>query len=84
MPPPDMTKEYNIINREIGDTRNWGLAVLTRGYPIKEIEFENSHPGCAVAAEVEMPGITLTAVSVYGMPCKYNYATTMMHRILSD
>lgn len=84
VPPPDMSKEYNVIYREIGGTRNWGSAVLTRGYPIKEVEFENSLPGCVVATEVEVPGIILTAISVYGMLCKYNYATTTMHRILSD
>lgn len=27
MPPPDMTKEYNNIYREIGGTRKWGSAV---------------------------------------------------------
>lgn len=84
VPPPDMSKEYNVIYREIGGTRNWGSAVLTRGYPIKEVEFENSLPGCVVATEVEVPGIILTAISVYGMLCKYNYATTTMHRVLSD
>lgn len=84
VPPPDMSKEYNVIYREIGGTRNWGSAVLTRGYPIKEVEFENSLPGCVVATEVEVPGIIMTAISVYGMLCKYNYATTTMHRILSD
>jgi len=40
-----MTKEYNTIYREIDGTKNWGSAVLTRGYPIKEVELENSHPG---------------------------------------
>lgn len=84
VPAPDKSKDYNVIYREIGGTRNWGSAVLTRGYPIKEVEFENSLPGCVVAAEVEVPGIILTAISVYGMLCKYNYATTTMHRILSD
>lgn len=37
-----------------------------------------------MAADVEMPDITVTEISVYGMLCKYNYATTTMHRILSD
>ncbi|MGI6364192.1 MAG: endonuclease/exonuclease/phosphatase family protein [Bacillota bacterium] len=84
MPPSVISKGYNIIYREIGGTRNWGSAVLARGYPIKEIDFENSHPGCVVATEVEVQGVTLTAISVYGMLCRYNYATTTMHRILSD
>jgi exonuclease III len=83
-PPPVMNREYNIIYHEIGGARNWGSAVLARSYTIKEVEFENSHPGCVVAAEIEILGITLTAISVYGMLCKHNYATTTMHRILSD
>lgn len=34
VPLPDMSEEYNIIYHEISGARNWGSAVLTRGYPI--------------------------------------------------
>jgi len=84
VPPVDMSEEYNIIYHEIGGSRNWGSAVLAKGYPIKEIDFDNSHPGSVVAAEVVLPTLTLTAISVYGIFCRHNYTTTTMHRILSD
>lgn len=84
VPPEDLDDEYNICYHEIGGTRNWGSAVLSRGFPIQEVEFDNSHPGSVVVVEVEMPILTLTAISVYGIFCRHNYTTTTMHRILSD
>ena len=84
VPPDDMGEEYNIIYQEIGGNRKWGSAVLARGYPLKELNFDNSLPGSVVIAEVELPALTLTAISVYGMFCKHNYTSTTMHWILSD
>lgn len=84
VPPEDLSDEYNILYHEIGGKRNWGSAVLSHGFPIQEVEFDNSHPGSVVTADVVMPTLTLTAISIYGIFCSHNYTSTTMHRILSD
>ncbi|MTI95753.1 MAG: hypothetical protein FH749_09775 [Firmicutes bacterium] len=65
--PPDNLPGYHVIYREIGGSRKWGSAILTR-FPAEEVEFDNSHPGAVVAAEVTLPGRkNLTVISLYGV-----------------
>jgi exonuclease III len=86
----EFTLWHEIPGKGIG-----GTGIVTRGLPIREFDLETaSHPGAAMVGEVELPGGgTLTAISIYGAleyptrPGKgksEGYATTSIHRILSD
>ncbi len=75
----------NILYREIGGTRRWGSAIITRGLLVQEVQFNNNHPGAVVAADVTLPdGWLLTVISLYGLIDENGYATTTLHRMLSD
>ncbi len=85
VPPEAIDDRYNVLYKEIGGKRRWGSAIVTKGLPIKEIEFNNSYPGAVIAAEVTLPdGQALTVISLYGMFDEENYVTAAMHRVLSD
>ena len=85
VPPDDIDDRYNVLFRGIGDKRPWGSAIVTKDFPLKEIEFKNSYPGAVVAAEVTLPdGQPLTVISLYGLFDEKNYVTAAMHRVLSD
>jgi exonuclease III len=74
-----------VVWRKIGKNRNWGSGVLTKDLPIREVTFENSYPGCLVAAEVMLPDNSLlTAISLYGIIDECGYSITTLHRMLSD
>jgi hypothetical protein len=74
----------------------WGTAVVARSGIVRRIDLEDdSHPGCAIAADVTLDGgARCTAVSMYGLqefrkhidgePYRLRYAVTAVHRILSD
>ncbi len=84
VPPDEIDDHYNVLYKEIGGKRRWGSAIVTKGLPIKEIEFKNSYPGAVIAAEVMLPnGQPLTVISIYGMFDEV-YVTAAMHRVLSD
>jgi exonuclease III len=83
-PPAKVNEKYKILYREI-EKRKWGSAVVTRGLPIREVEFKNTYPGSVVVAEVSLPdGEILTVISLYGKFSKEDYVTAMLHRVLSD
>jgi exonuclease III len=85
VPNAECEKRYNLLYREIGGSRRWGSAIITRSLPIHEVEFNNTYPGAVVAADVTLPsGLLLTVVSLYGVIDEDGYATTTLHRILSD
>jgi hypothetical protein len=64
--------------------RTWGSGVFTKIYPVKELVFSNTYPGSLVGAEVELPnGVSLTVFSMYGL-LDHGYATTTVHKMLSD
>ncbi len=72
------------VKRVSGKEEKWGSGVLTKSLPLKELEFRNCHPGALVGAEVELPGNkVLSAFSLYGL-LDEGYATTTVHRMLSD
>jgi hypothetical protein len=50
-----------------------GVGGAARGYPVKEVEFESSHPGCAVTTEIEILGNTMTAISQTNHHARSNY-----------
>jgi exonuclease III len=83
-PPIKYDDNIQIRYREI-DKRKWGSAVVTRGLPIRKVEFKNTYPGSVVMAEVTLPnGEILTVISLYGKFSKEDYVTAMLHRVLSD
>jgi len=64
--------------------RQWGSGVFTKTYPVKELVFPNTYFGSLVGAEVGLPnGISLTVFSMYGL-LDQGYATTTIHKMLSD
>lgn len=83
IPPPGRD---GVVWREIGGTRRWGSGVVSYGLPMKEVVLlSDSHPGCVAVAELTLPdGSVLTAVSMYGLIDPDGYATTTVHRIISD
>lgn len=84
-PPVKQDACFNILYREIGGTRRWGSAIITRGLSVQEVQFNNNYPGAVVAADVMLPnGWLLTAISLYGLIDDNGYATTTLHRMLSD
>ena len=91
-PPSDIDPTglvWHPVLRKDGKQEEWGSGILTRGLPLTELSFENSHPGSLVGAEVALPnGLPLTTFSMYGLldkaPDGTGYATTTIHRMLSD
>jgi hypothetical protein len=64
--------------------RPWGSGVFTKTYSVKELVFPNTYFGSLVGAEVELPnGMSLTVFSMYGL-LDQGYATTTIHKMLSD
>lgn len=85
VPNIECEKRYNLLYREIGGPRRWGSAIITRDLPIQEVEFNNAYPGAVVAADVTLSnGLLLTVISLYGLIDEDGYATTTLHRMLSD
>ena len=84
-PIPERQKE-RCVWREIGKTRKWGSAVLTKNLPLAEIPLKrNDYPGALAVAEVTLPDeSTLTLISIYGQLDEYGYSITTLHRMLSD
>jgi exonuclease III len=84
-PPANQVRSETCVWREIGDTRKWGSGVLTKRFPLREVQFETTYPGSVVAADVDIPGeSSLTAISLYGIFDKWNYVMTGLHRMFSD
>lgn len=94
--PP--SRQENVVHRTggIGLHRPWGSAIAAYGRSITEITAVKSsysqrdvsilqtHPGCVVVAETELPdGTPLTAISVYGL-IDAGYAQTTILRVLAD
>jgi exonuclease III len=80
LPPP-----WLAIHSESHPGKVWGTAILTRGLALKMIPVASSHPGALLAAEIASNGgRTLVPVSMYGPIDKSGYATTSVHRLLSD
>ena len=71
-PIPERQKE-RCVWREIGKTRKWGSAVLTKNLPLAEIPLKrNDYPGALAVAEVTLPDeSTLTLISIYGQLDEY-------------
>ncbi len=85
VPPTDRIDSETVLWLEISRTRKWGSGVLTKSFPLQEAQFQNSHPGSLVVADVELPhGVALTVASLYGLLDDNGYATTTLHRMLSD
>lgn len=92
--PPD-SRDRPTVWQPVRD-HDWGTAVTTRHAPLRAVRLEDhSHPGCAVAADVDLGARgTVTAVSLYGLqeyakkidgePYPTRYAVTALHRMLSD
>ncbi|MHC4543171.1 MAG: endonuclease/exonuclease/phosphatase family protein [Planctomycetota bacterium] len=73
-----------VVWQEIGGSRKWGSGVLTKSFPLREVHFNNSHQGSVIVAEVLLPNNSVwTCISLYGL-LDNGYATTTLHRILSD
>jgi exonuclease III len=84
-PPASCDGSYNVLYREIGGTRKWGSAIASKALAIKEIEFRNGYPGSVLSAEATLPNDRiLTVISLYGLIDENGYATTTLHRMLSD
>jgi exonuclease III len=77
------------VKRRNGKVEQWGTGIVTKGLPINCLLVECSHPGGLVAAEVSIPDHpAVTVISMYGVlesvPHGQAYATTTVHRMLSD
>jgi endonuclease/exonuclease/phosphatase family metal-dependent hydrolase len=84
MPDP-LPSPWLGLHSEIHPGKSWGTAILTHGLPLRTIPVASSHPGALLAAEISLPGGgTLTAITMYGLIDKHGYATTTVHRMLSD
>ena len=72
--------------REIGKTRRWGSAVMTKNLPLAEVQLKtNYYPGALTVGEMTLPDkSTLILVSIYGQLDENDYSVTTLHRMLSD
>jgi len=86
VPKAEFESHYNLIYREIGGHRKWGSAIIARNLlPIQEVVFNNAYEGAVIAADVTLSdGSQLTVISLYGIIDDDGYATTTLHRMLSD
>lgn len=85
VPPAKTDEDSKIIYQKIGGKRNWGSAVVTQEFPIQELEIKSSYLGALLGAEVTLPDESLISViSLYGLIDEDGYATTTLHRMLSD
>lgn len=85
VPPKQGAYSDHFIWKEIGGHRNWGSGVFSKGLPLQELDFDNGRKGAVVAAEVTLQdGSMLTVVSLYGVIDQWSYATTTLHRAVSD
>lgn len=85
VPPTEIDNKYELLYQEIGGKRNWGSGILSRGLSIQKLEIHSDYPGALLCADVKLSDeTTLTVISLYGLIDKDGYATTTLHRMLSD
>ncbi len=84
------SQQYRIHSKDTGD---WGIGVFSK-YALSEITSITrgkktlpmliSHPEALVASQLTVDNQDIVAVSLYGKMDKSGYATTTLHRSLSD
>lgn len=84
--PPEARQSGCCVWREIGESRRWGSAVVSREIQLSEIALRsNAYPGALTVAEAVLPtGLDLVLISMYGQLDEHGYAITTLHRMLSD
>jgi endonuclease/exonuclease/phosphatase family metal-dependent hydrolase len=84
--PPEDRPSGCCVWREIGESRRWGSAVVSREIELHEIALRsNAYPGALTVAEAVLPtGLSLVFISVYGQLDEHGYSITTLHRMLSD
>lgn len=81
----DEIPNKKVHGKNIGGTRKWGSAIVTRKHKLTPIELKtNSHPGALATASLTMPNKPpIQLISMYGLMID-GYSITTLHRMLSD
>ena len=72
--------------REIGGSRTWGSAIVSRSWPLREVSLpRNDYLGALTIAELVLGrSRRLLLISLYGQMDEHGYSITTLHRMLSD
>jgi len=88
VPPPDFFDNENVCWREIGGNRKWGSGIITKSFPVRDVEkvqLDKRYHGALIVGEASLPNrSTLTLISLYGLLDTKTYVTDTLHRMLSD
>src|SRR5437016_13414886 len=84
--PISRSRDRFCVWQEIGGSRKWGSAVVSRKLPLTELPLKtNAYPGALTVAEADVPGkFNIVLDSMYGQMDEHGYSITTLHRMLSD
>lgn len=87
-PPEWVADEYNLVWEKIGETRAWGSGVVSKDYPLREVEIDTEFRGAVMVAESEFSSEReFILISLYGLLEDIGgnvYSIPNLHRMLSD